>query len=196
MGGGINANRGLQSPQPTRAYQAPPSTPKCLVPSSKVGWGPSSGARKILYGKNHVKISAQSELRISGNLRNREWPDLGNAKQKRTEREIQSRRGSCPPPPWRPRTRGGTLLPSRGSPRKRKKEGGSLPLASGGAGVPPGQLSGRRSMSTILLPSTPTFSPSMQRCNTSSPRCNLYLNMVLNSTYYFPMIYGYPMMFE
>ena len=38
--------------------------------------------------------------------------------------------------------------------------------------------------------------PSMQRCNTSSPRCNLYLNVVLNSVYYFPMIYGYPMMFE
>ena len=83
-----------------------------------------------------------------------------------------------------------------GRPRKKKKEGGSLRLASGGAGVPPGQRSGRRSTSTILLPSTPTFSPSMQRCNTSSPRCNLYLNMVLNSIYYFPMIYGYPMMFE
>ena len=27
------------------------------------------------------------------------------------------------------------------------------------------------------------FVPSMQRCNTSSPRCNLYLNMVLNSIY-------------
>jgi hypothetical protein len=46
--------------------------------------------------KNNVKISAQSELRISGNLRNGEGPDLENAKQKRTEREIQSRRGSCP----------------------------------------------------------------------------------------------------
>ena len=36
--------------------------------------------------KNRVKISAQSELRISRNLRNREGPDLGNAKQERIER--------------------------------------------------------------------------------------------------------------
>jgi hypothetical protein len=62
--------------------------------------------------------------------------------------------------------------------------------------VPLGLGSWRRSTSTILLPSTPTLSPSMQRCNTSLSRCNLYLNMVLNSIYYFPMIFGYPMMFE
>jgi hypothetical protein len=46
--------------------------------------------------KNRVKISAQSELRISENLRNSEVPDLGNAKLKITEREIQCWRGSCP----------------------------------------------------------------------------------------------------
>ena len=46
--------------------------------------------------KNRVKISAQSELRISGNIRNGFRPDLRNAKQKRIEREIQSRRGSRP----------------------------------------------------------------------------------------------------
>ena len=47
-----------------------------------------------------------------------------------------------------------------------------------------------------LLPSTPTLSSSMQWCNTPSPRRNLYLNMMLNAIYYFPMIYGYLMMFE
>jgi hypothetical protein len=49
--------------------------------------------------KNCVKISVQSELRISGNIRNGFRPENRNAKQKRTEREreIQSRRGSCPP---------------------------------------------------------------------------------------------------
>ena len=47
-----------------------------------------------------------------------------------------------------------------------------------------------------LVPSTPTLSPSMQRCNTSSPRCNLYLNMVLNAIHYYPMMCGNPMMFE
>ena len=34
--------------------------------------------------KNHVKISAQSELRISRNIRNGFRPDQGSAKQKRT----------------------------------------------------------------------------------------------------------------
>ena len=119
-------------------------------------------------------------------------------------RNIREQRGRSnlggaptPPLPWRPWTRGGTILPSRGRPRKKKKkDGGSLPLSPGVAGVPPGQRSGRRSTSIILLPSTPSFSPSMQRCNLSSPCCNLYLNMVLNSIYYFPMIFGYPMMFE
>ena len=46
--------------------------------------------------KNCVEISAQSELRISQNIRNGFRPDQKNAKQKRTEREIQSRWGSCP----------------------------------------------------------------------------------------------------
>ena len=39
-------------------------------------------------------------------------------------------------------------------------------------------------------------SPSMQRCNPSFTRCNLYLNMVLNVIYYSPMMYGYLMMSE
>ena len=66
------------------------------MPSSNIDWGPSSGARKIIYGKNRVKISAQWELHVSGNLRNGEGALLGNVKQKRIEREIQSRRGSRP----------------------------------------------------------------------------------------------------
>jgi hypothetical protein len=61
-----------------------------------VGWSSTSGAKKLISEKNHVKILVQSELRISRNIRNDSRPDLGNAKQKRTEREIQSRRGSCP----------------------------------------------------------------------------------------------------
>ena len=117
--------------------------------------------------------------------------------QNRREQRGRSNLGGAPapPPPWRPSTRGRTLLPSRGEAKEEEEGGGSLPLTSGGAVVPPGQRPGRRSTSTIFLPSTPTFSPSIQWCNTSSPCCNLYLNMVLNSIYYFP-IYGYPMMFE
>ena len=80
--------------------------------------------------------------------------------------------------------------------RKKKKEGGSLPLAFGGAGTPPGPSSSPQSSPTTSPPSSPTLPPSMQRCNLSLTRCNLYLNMVLNAIYYFPMMYGYPMMFE
>jgi len=80
--------------------------------------------------------------------------------------------------------------------RKKKNEGGSLPLASGGTGVPPGPSSSPQSTPTTSPLSSPTLPPSMQWCNPSSTRCNLYLNMVLNAIYYFPMMYGYPMMFE
>lgn len=75
---------GAHSDHNSRAHRAAPGMPRYLVPSSNVGSGPSSGTRKIIYGKKCVKISAQSELGISENLRNREGPDVGNAKQKRT----------------------------------------------------------------------------------------------------------------
>ena len=47
--------------------------------------------------ENCVKISAQSELWISGNLRNGETQNLGAQKQKDTKRETQSGGGSRPP---------------------------------------------------------------------------------------------------
>ena len=40
------------------------------------------------------------------------------------------------------------------------------------------------------------YNGDVSRCNPSFTRCNLYLNMVLNAIYYFPVMYGYPMMFE
>ena len=43
-----------------------------------------------------AKDSPQSELRISGYKRNGERPDLRTQKQRETERQIQSRRGSRP----------------------------------------------------------------------------------------------------
>ena len=42
--------------------------------------------------------------------------------------------------PWEPRTKGETLLPSREKVKEEEEEGGSLPLASGGAGTPPGAI--------------------------------------------------------
>ena len=73
-----------------------PGVPWWVVLTSYVSWTSTSGARKLISGKNHVKSSAQSELRISGNIRKGFRLDLGNAKHKRTERGIQSWRGSRP----------------------------------------------------------------------------------------------------
>ena len=53
--------------------------------------------KEIKYpDRNCVKISAQSELRVSGNIRNGERPESGTQKQRETERQVQSRRGSRP----------------------------------------------------------------------------------------------------
>ena len=43
-----------------------------------------------------TKVSGQSELRISGNIRNGERAESGTQKQRETERQIQSQRGSHP----------------------------------------------------------------------------------------------------
>ena len=67
-----------------------------VVPFSNVGRSSTSGARKLISRKKRVKISAQSELWISGNIRNGFHPDLGNAEQKRIEGQIQSWWGSRP----------------------------------------------------------------------------------------------------
>ena len=96
--------------------------------------------------KNPLKISDRSKLRISGKLRNGEGPENKSGKQKRTERERERDPISegLPPlwVPWRPRTRGENLLPSRGGGKQEEEGGGgSLPLSPGGAGTPPGQPS-------------------------------------------------------
>ena len=94
----------LESPQ-TEA-QTGHKTPRCAPGARHMVVGCAHLVRRLeLYfeckeayirKKNRVKISAQSELRISRNIRNGFRPDLENAKQKRTEREIQSRSGSLP----------------------------------------------------------------------------------------------------
>ena len=57
--------------------------------------GAPQGVRRALDPIG-VQNSAQSELRISGYKRNGERPDLRAQKQRETERQIQSRRGSHP----------------------------------------------------------------------------------------------------
>ena len=130
----ITTNRGPHSPQDIRAPPRPLARGGGLC-SPRTSVGAILWAQGSLYPeKNRVKISAQPELRISGNIRNGFWPDPGNAKQKRTEREIQSRRGSRPSAAMEAMDHRGTLLPSWGGgrPRKKKEEGAlspSLPVA-------------------------------------------------------------------
>jgi hypothetical protein len=59
--------------------------------------------------------------------------NLGTQKQKDTERERERsnlRGPPAPPPPWRPRTRGETLLPSRGEVKEEEEGGGLSPPLS------------------------------------------------------------------
>ena len=143
--------------------------------------------------KNRVQNSAQSELQISRNIKNGERAESGTQKQ----RDKSNLRGDlAPPTPWRPWTRGETLLPSREKVKEEEEEGGSLPLSPGGTRMPSGPSPQQRFTPRTSPLSSPTLPPSMQWCNPSFTRCNLYLNMVLNAIYYFPMMYGCPMMFE
>ena len=144
-----------------------------------------------------VKISAQSELRISGNIRNGERQEYGSAETEGNRERDSISEGLSPlhrhgghGPEGKPFSHLGRRS------RKKKKEGAlspSLPVAPecyrGPSSSPP-------SSPTTSPPSSPTLPPSMKRCNPSFTRCNLYLNMVLHTIYYFPMMYGYPMMFE
>ena len=83
--------------------------------------------------------------------------------------------------------------------RKKKKKGASLPLASGGAGVPPGAIiitAIYTNTSAIFTNISITFSPLSIVVHSPATRCTLYLNMVLYASYYYPMICCHPMMFE
>ena len=83
--------------------------------------------------------------------------------------------------------------------RKKKTKGPALPLASGGAGTPPWAIISTAiytNTSAIFTNISITFPPLSTAIHSPATRCNIYLNMVLNAIYYFPMIYGYPVMFE
>ena len=75
------------------------------------------------------------------NIRDGFWPENRNVKQKRTKREIQSQRGSHPSAAMEAMDHRGNSPPIQGESKEEEEGGGSLYLASGGAGVPPGQSS-------------------------------------------------------
>ena len=143
-----------------------------------------------------AKVSIQSELRISGYIRNGERAESQNAETERDRETDPISEGLSPLPCHGGQGPEGKPFSHLGRRSRKKKKGGPLPLSSGGAGTLPWPSSSPQSSPTTSPPSSPTLPPSMQRCNLSLTRCNLYLNMVLNAIYYFPMMYGYPMMFE
>ena len=147
-----------------------------------------------------AKDSPQSELRISGYKKNGERAESENAETER-DREID------------PISEGLSPLPCHGSQgpegkpfyhlgrrsRKKNKKGGSLPLASGGAGTPPGAI-----IFTVIFTNTSaiftnisiTFPVLSTAVHSPATHCTLYLNMVLYASYYYPMMCCHPMMSE
>ena len=122
-------------------------------------------------------------------------PDIKATQRTQKQRDRSNLGGALAPPmPWRPRTRGETLLPSREEVKEEEDEGA------------PSSLLFRWPQNVVVaIVITAIFTNNFTVIITnSSPlyaalsltRCNLYLNMVLNAIYYFPMMYGYPMMFE
>ena len=103
---------------------------------------PFFGHKKTNFWKKiWAKVSIQSELRISIYTRNGERAADENAETER-DREIDPISEGLSPLPRHgdhgPEGKPFSHLGIRS--RKKKKEGGSLPLASGGAGTPPGAI--------------------------------------------------------
>ena len=140
-----------------------------------------------------AKDSPQSELRISEYKRNGERAEYGNAETERDTEIDPISEGLSPLPCHGSQGPEGKPFSHLGrrSRKKKKKGGGALsPLLSVAPERRRGPSSSPRSTPTTSPSSSPTLPPSMQWCNLSFTRCNLYLNMVL------PKMYGYPMMFE
>ena len=71
---------------------------------------------------------------------------------------------------------------------KEEEHGGSLPLASGGAGTPPGAIiitAIYTNTSIIFTNISITFPHQYSAVHSPATRCTLYLNMVLYASYYY-----------
>ena len=88
-----------------------------------------------------AKVSTQSELRISEDIRNGERAESGNAETERDRESDPISEGLSPLPchgGHGPEGKPFSHLGRRST--KKKKKGCSLPLASGGTGTPPGAI--------------------------------------------------------
>ena len=100
----------------------------------------SFGRKRANFQKKKIsaKVSIQSELRISIYIRNGERAAEENAETERDRETDPISEGLSPLPRHGDHGPEGKPFSNLGRrSRKKKKEGGSLPLASGGAGVPP-----------------------------------------------------------
>ena len=122
----------------------------------------------------------------------------------RRNRERQRDRSNlggalAPPTPWSHGPEGKPFSHLGRRSRKKKKKGGSLPLASGGAGTPQGGIiitAIFTNTSAIFTNISITFPPLSTAVHSPATHCTLYLNMVLYASYYYPMMCCHPMMSE
>ena len=106
----------------------------------------------------------------------------------------------APPVPWRPWTRGETLLPSREEVKEEEDKEAPSPLL----------FRWHRNTAVAIIIITAiftntsaiftnisiTFPPLSTAVHSPATRCTLYLNMVLYASYYYPMMCCHPMMSE
>ena len=103
-----------------------------------------------------------------------------------------------PPAPWRPWTRGETLLPSREKVKEEEEGGISPPLfrwrrnAAGAIII----TAIYTNTSAIFTNISITFPPLSKAVHSPATGCTLYLNMVLYASYYYPMMCCHPIMSE
>ena len=146
-----------------------------------------------------AKVSIQSELWIFGYKRNSARAESRNAEIER-DREIDTISEGLSPLPCHGSQgpKGKTFSHLRRRSRKKKK-GGSLPLASGGAGAPPGTIiitAIYTNTSVIFTNISITFHHLSTSVHSPATHCTLYLNMVLYASYYYSMMCCHPMMSE
>ena len=150
--------------------------------------------------KNCVKISAQSELRISGNLRNGERAESANTETERDRETDPISEGLSPLPCHGDQGLEGKPFSHLGRrSRKKKKKGAlspSLPVASERRRGHHHVMTIYTNTSVIFTNIFITFPHLSTVVHSSTTRCTLYLNMVLYASYYYPMMCCHPMMSE
>ena len=129
-------------------------------------------------------------------------PKNRNAKQKRTEREIQSQRGSRSSGSHGGQGAKGGTSPHLGwRPWRKKPEGGGLShislsrwcrSAAGGTIIATIVFINIVAFANISI----TFPHLYPAVHSPATHCTLYLNMVLYASYYYPMMCCHPMMSE